>query len=276
MALSIKITRTLPLHPLGCFVQWDLVNPTEVGSYLFDVYRGGSPDGPWTLLAGGAVDTYNYIDRIPSNAQAVSNDQNDLSLSRGFFYRVVVTPPSGAANQVEVVSVIEPSLDGRQRLLKRKFVRDLAVGLKRLNGVPVALVKRMHWGARCSKCYDKYTKDVVRANCTTCMGTGFAPGYHKPVGTLARRSPTAVETAMSPEGKQDLNVLTLWMLDAPRAEEDDVLVFLPDNRRFLVKKVLPTELKTVSVHQKLIISELAKSSVEFRLVVDPTRIPSLF
>jgi hypothetical protein len=94
--------------------------------------------------------------------------------------------------------------------------------------------------------------------------------------TLARRTPTAVETAMTPEGKQDISVLQVWMIDAPRAEEDDILVFLIDDRRFIVKKMLPTELKTVAVHQKLIVSELARSSVEFRLVVDPLRIPPLF
>lgn len=277
MALGVKITRTLPLHPLGCFLQWDLVGATETGTYLFDVYRGASPEGPWTQLAGGVPNAYNHIDRLPNSPlTAVSNDVNDLSLSRGIYYRVVATPPSGTANQATTVSIIEPMLTGRQRLLKRKFLRDLAIGLKRLNGVPIALVKRMHWGPRCTRCYDKYTKDVVRANCTLCMGTGFIPGFHTPVVTLARRSPTAVETAMSPEGKQDSNVLSLWMLDAPRAEENDVLVFLADGRRFEVKKVLPTELKTVTVHQKLIVSELAKSSVEYRLTVDPTRIPPLF
>lgn len=276
MTLGIKISRTIAIHPGKLFLQWDLVSPTEAGAYLFDVYRGASPDGPWTLLRGGAQNAYNHLDTLPAGPAAASNDQNDLSLSRGIFYRVVVTPPSGVAGQTEAVSIVEPTLDGRQRLLKRKMLRDLAMGLKKLNGIPVALVKRMHWGIRCTKCFDKYTKESVRANCTTCFGTGFSPGYHTPVITLARRSPTAVETTMAPEGKTDINVLQVWMLDVPRAEEDDVLIFLPDNRRFLIKKVLPTELKTVTVHQKLIVSELARSSVEFRLVVDSTRIPPLF
>ena len=276
MALGVKITRTLPLHPRGVFLQWDLTNPSESGTYLFDVYRGGGPSGPWELLVGGAVNTYNYIDRFPSDNTAVEGDRNQLSLSRGVFYRIVATPPSGSAGKVEAVSLTEPALDGRQRLLKRKMLRDLSIGLKRLNGTPVALVKRMHWGPRCTKCYDKYTKEVVRANCVTCMGTGFIPGYHMPVISLARRTPTAVETAMTPEGKQDVSVLQVWMIDAPRAEEDDILVFLIDDRRFIVKKVLPTELKTVAVHQKLIVSEIARSSVEFRLVVDPLRVPPLF
>lgn len=276
MALSVKITRTTPLHPRGIFLQWDLVNPTEVGAYVFDVYRAGSPEGPWTQIVFGGVNIYNFLDVIPSNANALENDPNDLSLSRGIFYKVTATPPSGAPNRVEIVSAVEPSLDGRQRLLKRKFLRDMAMGLKKLNGVSIAVCKRMRWGPRCPKCYDKYTKEIMRANCTTCMGTGFTPGFFAPVITLARRSPSAIETTMTPEGKQDLNILSLWMLDAPKVEEGDILVSLKDDRRFEVKKLLPTELQTVSVHQKLIISELAKSSVEFRILVDPTRVPPLF
>lgn len=276
MALGVKITRTIPIHPNSVFLQWDVLNPTENGTYLFDVFRGGSPNGPWTLLAGGKPNAYNHLDVIPSGATAKENDQNDLSLSRGIFYRVVVTPPSGSSGQVETVSIVEPSLDGRARLLKRKFLRDLSVGLKRLNGLPIAVCKRMHWGPRCPKCYDKYTKEIVRANCLLCFGTGFTPGYHTPVGTLARRTPTAVETSMTPEGKIDLNVVSLWLMDAPRVEENDLIVFLGDDRRFQIKKVLPTELKTVAVHQKIVMSELAKSSIEYRLVVDPTRIPPLF
>jgi hypothetical protein len=276
MAIRVKITRMLPLYPRGVFLQWDVQNVTESGTYLFDVYRGGGPEGPWELLVAGAVNTYNYVDRFPSDATATENDRNQLSLARGIFYRVVVTPPSGVAGQASVSQLVEPMLTGRQRLLKRKMLRDVAIGLSKLNGAPVALCKRMHWGPRCTKCYDKYTKDVVRANCTTCMGTGFVPGYHTPVLSMARRTPTAVETAMTPEGKADINIVQVWMIDAPRAEEDDVLVFLHDGRRFLVKKVLPTELRTVAVHQKLIVSELPRSSVEFRLVVDAKHIPPLF
>jgi hypothetical protein len=156
------------------------------------------------------------------------------------------------------------------------MLRDLAIGLKKLNGGPVALLKRQRWGPRCTKCYDKYTKENVRSNCTTCFGTGFSPGYHAPVGTMLRRSPSAVETATAPEGKVDVNVLQMWLLDAPAVEADDVIVFLRDNRRFLVTKMLPTELTTVTVHQKLIATELNRSSIEFRIPVDPTRIPPLF
>jgi hypothetical protein len=276
MALSVEITRLLPLFPRGVFLQWDLLNPTEVGSYSFDVYRSGSPEGPWEPLSLGGADVYNYSDVLPTTSTQAAGDINQLSLVRGIFYRVVVTPPSGSDNQVETVSVVEPRLDGPQRLLKRKILRDESLTFRKLNGVEIAVVKRMHWGPRCTKCWDKTTKTVTRANCTTCYGTGFSPGYFAPILTLGRRGTLPAAKQIAPQGISEFRPTQVTILDAPKVEPDDLLVFLKDNRRFVVKSVIQTELKTVGVHQKFEVSELARSSVEYRLVVDPARIPPLF
>jgi hypothetical protein len=276
MALSVEITRLLPLFPRGVFLQWDLINPTETGSYAFSVYRSGSPEGPWETLLSDGVDIYNYSDVLPSTSTQDTGDINQLSLVRGIYYRVVVVPPSGTVNQVEVVSIVEPRLDGTQRLLKRKILRDESLMFRKLNGVEIAVVKRMHWGPRCTKCWDKVTKTVTRANCTTCFGTGFSPGYFAPVLTLGRRGTLPAAKQISPQGVSEFRPTQVTILDAPRVEPDDVLVFLKDNRRFIVKSVIQTELKTVGVHQKFEVSELARSSIEYRLVVDSARIPPLF
>ena len=275
MALGLTITRAMPLFPGGAFLQWDLVNPSESGTYLFSVFRGASPNGPWDPLVTNAANIMSYADKL-STTQTLAVAANTLSLSRNMLYRVTAVPPSGVANQAEVVSTIEPKLTGRHRLLKRKMLRDESLMLRKINGVEIAVCKRMHWGPRCTKCFDKYSKEIVRANCTACMGTGYDPGYHTPVITLARRSVGPVQTAMTPQGKVDTATTQITLLDAPTVEEGDVLVFLRDNRRFLVKQQLQTELLTVSVHQKLMVSELARSSIEYRILVDPLRIPSLF
>jgi hypothetical protein len=276
MAVSVEITRLLPLFPHGVFLQWDIINPTEVGSYNFDVYRAGSPEGPWEPLQLGGTNTYNYSDVLPTTSTQTAGAINQLSLTRGIFYRVVVTPPSGDDNAFEVVSVVEPRLDGKQRLLKRKILRDESIMFRKLNGVEVAVVKRMHWGPRCTVCWDKTTKSVTRANCSTCFGTGFSPGYFEPVITLARRGTLPSSKQLSPQGIAEYRPTQVTMLDAPKVEPDDVLVFLKDNKRFVVKSVLQTELKTVAVHQKFEVSELARSSIEYRIVVDAIRIPPLF
>lgn len=277
--MEIEFTRLLPIYPNKIFFQWNLIRPTENGTYVFDIYRAGSPDGPWYAISLGNINIYSYVDVLATTATSPAGtavDPNVLALARGIYYRIVVTPPSGSGNRVEAVSIVEPKLDGRQKLLRRKMLRDATQMLRKLNGVEVAVCKRRHWGPRCKKCFDKYTKESVRENCPTCWGTGFDPGYFAPVVTLARRGTAPVTSSISSQGKTDIANAHVTMLDVPRVEEDDVLVFLRDNKRFLVKQVLPTELQTVTIHQKLMVSELSRSSPEYKIPVDTTRLPGLF
>lgn len=274
MSLSVAITRTIPLFPHGNFVQWDLLDPTETGTYLFNVYRSGSSGGPWTLLLEEEPDCYNYTDRLPVGSDPNEQDPNQLALSRAIFYKIAVTAPSGT--RVEAVSSVEPRLNVRQRLLKRKILRDESVMLRHLNGVEAAVLKRRHWGSRCPKCFDKYTKGVAHAACTTCFGTGFVTGYFDPIVTLAKRAPAMPTSQITTEGKQDITLTRVMLLDAPAVRDDDVLVFLRDNRRFLVKNVTATELQTVSVHQTLMVSEIQRGDVVYRILVDNLRTPPLF
>ena len=121
MALGIQVTRVLPLYPRGTFLQWDLSDPVEAGDYTFDIYRSGSPEGPWTELLIQTENRYNYSDLMPSVSTPAVEEVNQLSLTRGIFYRIVVTSPS-LLSRAEVVTPVEPRLDGRQKMLKRKFL----------------------------------------------------------------------------------------------------------------------------------------------------------
>jgi hypothetical protein len=270
MSPQLEITRTVPFFPHGVFLQWDVKGATEVGTYLFEVSRSGGLKGPWTVL-GTVTNTFNYRDILPTTAE---NDPNQLSLVRGIYYRVKLTLPSSAV--VETVSIVEPKLDGRHRLLKRKILRDQSIALRKLNGLEVAVLKRMHWGPRCTKCYDPYTQVSTRSGCTTCYGTTFSPGYFDPVITLARPTTPVTQTQLSEQGTGDQADSVVTLLDAPRVEKDDILVFLSDNRRFIVKQPVPGALENVTLFQRLQVSELPRSSIEYRLQVDPLRTPPLF
>lgn len=272
--MQIDITRTIPLFPNGVFVQWTITRADEAGDYAFSLFRSGSPNGPWDPLLENQVSAYSYVDRFPTPSVAGVTHPNQLSLSRGIYYKVVARAPSGALT--EVVSGVEPRLDGRLRLLKRKILRDEAVMLRKLNGTEVAVLKRKHWGVRCPKCYDKYTKEVVRANCTNCFGTSFVGGYHEPVIVYAKRGVGAPQVGLTPQGNAEVATNKVTLLDLPALEFEDILVFLRDNARFLVKRISPTELQTVVVHQSVEVSELARSDISYRVQVDPVRTPRLF
>lgn len=269
MALSIKLTKITPLYPHGFFVQWALGGATASGVYRFDVFRSGSSEGPWELVVRQLANQYAYTDRLvqpEGTAHADYRRPNQLGFTRGFFYRVVVTGPDGA--QAEVVDDLDPQLDRKQAQYWRKMVRDLSVGLRKLNGVPCAVLKKKQWGERCPRCYDKVSREVVRANCVTCWGTGFVGGYWAPVKVHTRRSAPVSATQQTPEGKSDSNSVRIWMPHIPQLDRDDVIVFLRDNKRFRVDQQSETQITTVTVHQTISAVEIERSHILYKLPVD--------
>lgn len=279
---SVAITRTTALYPTRVFIQWD-VQSDESGPFLVDVFRAGGPAGPWEAVAEGLREAYNFVDDrfdLPPSPPSNANGREPVtlfSLSRDVFYTVTVTPPSGtsAAFSSRPVSV-EPGLDKRTRLLKRKLLRDLSVGFRRLNGVPLSLLKRRRWGPRCPACWDPTLREATREHCPTCFGTGFEGGYWAPIRVRGRREAATVQTQLSAHGETDVEFADFILLDFPRLEYKDVVIDLRSGDRYEVQRMTPTELKGVTVHQKLTASLLGRNSVEYEVPVDLVESPGLY
>jgi hypothetical protein len=278
------ITRTVALYPTRVFVQWD-VQSDESGPFFVDVLRAGGPAGPWEAVAVGLRDAYNFVDEqfdLPPPPSPPSNPNGRgpvtlFSLSRDVFYMVTVTPPSGTPKAFSSRPVpIEPGLDKRTRLLKRKLLRDLSVGFKRLNGVPLSLLKRRRWGPRCPDCWDPTLREATREHCPTCFGTGFEGGYWAPVRVRGRREAATVQTQLSAHGETDVEYADFLLLDFPRLEYKDVVIDLRSGDRYEVQRMTPTQLKGVTVHQKLTTSLLGRDSVEYEVPVDLVESPGLY
>jgi len=278
---TAKITRTTALYPSRVFLQWD-VQCDESGDFYIDVQRSGSPTGPWESIAVALKDAYNFVDQafgqppiIPPNGEHWP--VNLFSLSRAIYYRVAVTPPSGVVNMFSSDPMpVEPGLDTRTRLLKRKLLRDLSVGFRKLNGVPLAVLKRKRWGERCPVCFDETLRESTQEHCPTCFGTSFRGGYWTPVQIRGRREVAPVQTRLESGGETDIQLPDFIVLDYPRLEYKDIIVNLTTNERYEVQRVTPTELKGVTVHQKLASSLLSHSSVEYKVPVEPLSTPPLY
>lgn len=275
-----RITRTTALFPTAVFIQWD-VESDEAGDFFVDVARSQSPTGPWESIAAGLRDAYNFVDRQfnlpPASGRAGREPVNLFSLSREIYYQLTVTPPSGLANAFQSrPTPVEPGLDRRTRLLKRKILHDQAVGYKRLNGIQIAVLKRRRWGDRCPRCYDPVTKESTLEHCPACFGTAFLGGYWAPTYIRGRREASAVETNMTAHGDSDRRLCDFDVLDYPLVEYKDLVVDLARNDRYQVQRAHATELKSVPVHQKVTASLLGRNSVEYAIPVDPRAEPPLY
>lgn len=278
---SAEVTRTTALFPSAVFVQWN-ISRDEVGEHTVDVYRSGSPTGPWQEVAMALVDAYHVLDNKfnlppPPGQNDLHTGFNLFSLSRDVYYRVVVTPPSGMANRFEApIVAVEPGLDTRTRLFKRKILRDEATAFRRLNGVPIGVLKRRQWGTMCRECWSSVLNEVMREHCPFCYGTGFEAGYWNPVYIRGRKSAAPVQTQVTAHGDSDVKHVIFTVLDYPHLDKDDILVDLRRNDRYSVLMVTPTELKGVIVHQNVTASLLARSSVEYKVPVEPNNTPPLY
>jgi len=282
---TVEIVKTTALFPSAVFIQWNLQSD-ETGVHLADVYRSGAPNGPWEQIASSLSGAYHFVDNkfnlppaeaAPCDASQIREGLNLLSLARGVFYQVTVTPPSGSANAfTSPVVPVEPGLDRRTRLFKRKILHDESVAFRRLNGIPIIILKRRHWGTRCKDCWDPGLREGTMEHCRTCFGTTYEGGYWSPVLVRGRHLPGPVQTQMSAQGEAETKVVNFIILDFPLVEHKDIIVDLRRNDRYVVQMVTTTELKSVPVHQTISASLIMRNAVEYEVPVDPDATPPLY
>jgi len=282
MALGIHISQLVPLHPHRVYLQWDLLQPTERGSYLFKIERSGSSAGPWETLTASLQNGYNYIDDLRVQPTLPSDGKAHLfSLQRQIYYRVTVIPPSGCTNSAQTephgLYRTDATLLPHQRGLRRRLLYDERIVLMRVNGMQMAVLKKRRWGERCTVCYDKLTRAVTKEHCTTCYSTSFIGGYWDPVMTWGRvYPPQAVTAATGTSGKVESTKHNVQLLDVPLMQDDDLLVEIATDNRYTVERQTQTEIVRKPVHQVVTTSLLARSAVEYTILVDPRTIPPLF
>ncbi len=273
--LRVTITQTEAFYPRQIYIQWVLRNTVRDDTFTFNLYRSGSAEGPWENIGEDLVDTYNFIDDdFPSDYSKTSASL--FSINRALYYKLEVT--SGTAQTAETIKKLEPGLDRRRRGIHRKLVRDAGIYFKKVMGTEVAVFKRRWWGETCTECRSS-TGQSTTARCGSCYGTGIKLGYWEPVFGWAQRKPTSIEgasAATDTAGTQETNRIMVYMHRIPQVQDRDVLVFLRDDRRYIIESVTPTQIHSVDVHQEVLVSELARSSVEYLLLADPWRDPPWF
>jgi len=278
MSLGIRITKVTPLFPKRVFIQWDLLDPSESGSYTFTVARSGSSDGPWETLIAGTQNSFNYIDDMENQPHLPTDGKAHLySLQREIYYRITVVPPSGCANQaVSDPHGLETELDPVARGVRRRLRYDETILFKRHNGVRLIVLKRRFWGERCTECYDPTTRATTKEYCETCYGTSFKQGYWNPVVVWGRvNTPKNVQAQTTERNKKEAAPHVITLLDVPVLQDKDLIIESATNLRHEVRNQRQTELRRRTVHQQVTTSLLAHDAIEYRIPVDLRATPPL-
>jgi hypothetical protein len=308
--MRLYINRVSPVFPSSVFLGWDLIPDNGIsGNYTFTVGRSGSPNGPFTTISQPLTNAVNFTDRMDQtfdNGFDRNEEVNLLSLAREIYYNVTCTSPNGVivtspAVNLDGLSPVTyeeqefplgvkpdensqretdprmraenmPRMQKRLRLLRRKILRDEYISFRECTGITLVILKRKHFGTRCTNCYDPLTRASTQSKCPICYGTSWIGGYFTGIETYGQARPAPVQSATSPEGVGDSRVSQFTVLAYPKIEESDIIVELYSDRRWQVMQVVPTELRRVMVHQRIVAAELGRQSIEYYV---PTTVPAL-
>ena len=123
--MKLRFTKFSAIFPFGYYVQWtiDDLDPAEMGSFAFALYRSGGPEGPWERLFEGQ-DQYSYLDKFTNTQSTLDVLQpSGMHLFQEPFYRVECTLPSGA-KLIETDETRPQNPDRKMSQYLRKTQRD--------------------------------------------------------------------------------------------------------------------------------------------------------
>lgn len=268
------VSKNMPIYPQSIMIQWYIKNNTESGVFSTKVYRSGGMEGPWELIAENLTNTYAYVDRLTTSTSELK--PNLLNFFKNLYYKIEITTPSGKI--LQSIEETGPTVTGKMAGYQRKLNRDQLIQFKKYNGSgnKMIILKRKLWGEYCKRCYDVKSKEIMRTSCKLCWGTGIIGGYWNPISTYGRRAPTGGSSQITPEQKSDASDVKIWTIDVPGLDQDDLVVFLVDNKRYKIDTTAQTEIQFTAVGQVANAHEINHDNILMQLPVYPETAYPLF
>jgi hypothetical protein len=271
---SLYLTVVTPNFPQSVYLEWEItyfpIVEDTIPAYVYSVYRSGSVNGPWTLLNSTPTANTFFLD------PAIEL----FSLDREYYYKVIatstnlVTPISKESKATSLIAD-QHGLVHRRYLEFNKIKRDRRIQLFMVNS-EVLILKRKHYGERCTDCYDQEINEVLKDKCDTCFGTSFIGGFYNPVRLLVEYREERVQKAVDMHSYAEAIISSLIMQDAPRANKDDIIYEPNFDRMWRIMTIQNSSLNKSPLSQILTIVELARDSIEYRIPINQSSILDLY
>lgn len=155
-------------------------------------------------------------------------------------YRVVLT--TGSRKYVSLPVHVEGQLDEASWLKARELLRKDTI-LDPLVSVEGYLIKRLRYGARCTRCLNTLTNEIEDSRCPQCRGTGYKVGYHPPVPLCIRMDPMTISelrNGTAAPGQTQYNTVTAHTNAFPQLALEDIWVDANSDLRFALDTIKHT------------------------------------
>jgi hypothetical protein len=250
--------RSFDLDHLDVF--WEIADFNgNIRQYDFYVRRSESPAGPWETLAGPFKDQFLFRDVSP----AIMHKWRQL------YYQLVVvdTVTNERVEFGPTAQVAEPDLIALEIMRQEDILFREHVG-RRCWVFPVRT-----FGAKCV-CFDRVSGRRTKANCLNCFDTGYLGGFLSPIECFVQLDPNGNSPSNTPYGEQQPNNTSARLISFPPLKPKDILIEA-ENRRWRVVTVNTTQRLRAVVHQEVVLHEVPRGDVEYKLPVNLAELQSL-
>ena len=249
------VTRTFDLDHVDLY--WEIADfeaaQDVITAYTFQVQRSESPAGPWDNLTDPFQDRYHFRDFSPCL----------LHKWRKLYYRLkIIHTPS-----LDELLVPAVTINAEPDIITLEIQRQEDTLLRQFTGRRCWLFPVRTFGAKCV-CFDKVMGRRTTSNCVNCYDTGYIGGYLSPIEFYMQVDPDrnmSSPTAM--HGDHQPKNTTARLGAFPPTKPKDIIVE-PENRRWRVITVTPTERLRSVVHQEIALHEIPRGDVEFKLPIN--------
>jgi hypothetical protein len=231
-------------------VRWALMPSNyPMQRVAFEILRSSSPTGPWDVIGEAEEGAFHYADY----------DVIDVTSYRNYYYIVRMADKFGAGYVDSKPQHLGHDPDG----IALGMIRKKNVFLRAKSGVPMAVLVRKTWGAKCSRCWDPVTMLPTDADCTECLGTGFVGGYLNPVLVPGLGNKYVKSAA-------DADSTIFEIANDPELSPKDIIVDRVNNKRYEVMSVQPTAHRMYTVCQLVTVTKIDGNSVVYNIPIPET------
>lgn len=187
--------------------------------------------GPWEVLDNTLFDSCFFIDTRRRNYNKYMNE----------CYRLRLIVPSSSGEGEEYVSdIVEAgNFEAYPFSSEAENVIKMAEKDLELSGCTGVLLKKKHWGERCTHCTDFEDNMTVNEHCPWCLGTGYKGGYYNGISMTIKKEKISTDEVQTPSGIEEAEVVEGRCIAYPWIRYGDVWVEDKTNKRFFVSDATP-------------------------------------
>lgn len=227
--------------------------PAEKVEYM--VYCAQSEAGPYTRITAQPIEDTFYLTDYAIQDSKIYEQYFivECLYANGEKFKSWPSTPSQPLNRWHTLRYRD--ISRRERILLEKFV-----------GIETRVFVPKHGTLRCKDCWDTFAKRVLNDHCETCYGTSYEGGYNRGMRMLLQYTSVDPQHQAGYQGSVEPVRISAWTTPIPIVPPHSILLRVPDRKAFRVEAHQgSTEYHTNMMRQSLIIDELAKGRVEYKL-----------